>query len=133
MDEQLTETLRRIYAAVQHGDTEELQGRLAHDIEWVLPESVPWGGTHHGHLGVEASREIFGDHVDGAWADPDEILDAGDSVVVLGRISGRGHATGRSFEVEFVHVWGITDGVPSRLRAYFDTARILSAIGADPA
>jgi ketosteroid isomerase-like protein len=129
VDDALIETFRRIYSAVQRGDSAELQRNLAHDVEWILPEAVPWGGTHHGHLGVEAVNEIFGDHVDGLWADPDEFLMDGELVVVLGRVSGRARSSGQWFEVPFAHVWGLTDGVPSRFRAYFDTAPITTALG----
>jgi uncharacterized protein len=62
-------------------------------------------------------------------ADPDDFLDAGDRMVVLGRMRGRAKASGREYEVEFVHVWTMTDGVASRLRAYFDTAPIMAALG----
>ncbi len=54
----------------------------------------------------------------------------------LGRLRGRAKASGRDFEVEFVHVWTMTDGVASRLRAYFDTAPIMAALdqaGDEPA
>ncbi len=129
MDEALVETFRRIYAAVQQGDSEELANRLTHDVEWVFPEEVPWGGTHHGHLGVVAFAESYQEHVDGLWADVDELLDADDRVVALGRIRGRGRETGDEFEVPFAHVWTLSEGVPSRLHAYYDTAPIAVALG----
>jgi len=128
VDEALIENFRRIYSAVQRGDSAELETSLTHDIEWVLPETVPWGGTHHGPLGVEAVFEIYRDHVDGLWADPDEFLDAGERVVVLGRVGGRARSSGQQFEVPFAHIWGLTDGVPSGFRAYFDTAPIMAAL-----
>jgi uncharacterized protein len=108
---------------------DELVGDLAHDIEWNLPDPLPWGGTHHGHDGVQAFASISQDHVEGRWADPDDFLDAGDRIVVLGRLRGRARASGQEFEVEFAHVWTMTDGVASRLRAYFDTAPIMVALG----
>jgi hypothetical protein len=126
------ETLRDIYAAVQRHDSERLTEALAHDIEWTLPETVPWGGTHHGHLGVMAVVEIYEEHVDGLWADPDELIDAGDELVVLGRVMGRARSTGQTFEVPFAHVWSLTDGVPSRFRGYYDAAPILAALGDVP-
>jgi len=128
VDEALIENFRRIYSAVQRGDSAELETSLTHDIEWVLPETVPWGGRHHGPLGVEAVFEIYRDHVDGLWADPDEFLDAGERVVVLSRVGGRARSSGRGFEVPFAHIWGLTDGVPSGFRAYFDTAPIMAAL-----
>ena len=98
VDEALIETFRRIYTSIQHGDSDELTSSLAHDIEFVLPESLPWGGPHHGPLGVAAMVEIYWDHVDGSWADPDEFLEDGDRVVVLGRLTGKVRSSGQRFE-----------------------------------
>jgi ketosteroid isomerase-like protein len=88
MSHQDVESLRRIYDAFSRWDVEELVGDLAHDIEWSLPDTLPWGGTRHGHDGVLAFASVSQDHVDGRWADPDDFLDAGDRMVVLGRLRG---------------------------------------------
>ena len=129
VDEAVVDKFRRIYSAIQRGDSASLQEDLAHDIEWVLPDTVPWGGVHHGHLGVAAMYEIFSEHVDGIWADPDELVEAPEAVVILGRISGRGRATGEPFEVDFAHLWRMREGVPSSFRAYYDTAPITAVLG----
>src|SRR4051812_5161553 len=132
MSEHDIESLRRIYYAFSLWDVDELVSDLAHDVEWTMPETLPWGGTRHGHDGVRAFASVSQDHVEGRWADPDDFLDAGDRLVVLGRMRGRAKATGRDYEVEFVHVWTMTDGVASRLRAYFDTAPIIAALDEGP-
>jgi uncharacterized protein len=121
--------MRRIYAALQRHDAGELARSVTHDIEWTLPEAVPWGGTHHGHLGVLAMVEIFDEHVEGLWAEPDELLESESAVVVLGRMRGTARSGGGEFEVPFAHLWRLTDGVPSRFRAYYDTAPIIRALG----
>jgi uncharacterized protein len=131
VDEDVENILRSIYTAIQRHDWEELGRNVTHDCEFDLPESLPWGGTHHGHLGVETFAEKFAEHVDGIWADPDEVISDDDRVVVLGRISGDAHATGKHFEVPFAHVWSLSDGMPSRLRAYLDTGPILEALRND--
>ena len=129
MSEHDVESLQRIYRALSLWDVEELVSDLAHDIELSQPDTLPWGGTRHGHEGVRAFASISQDHVDGRWADPDDFLDAGDRMVVLGRMRGRAKASGREYEVGFVHVWTMTDGVASRLRSYHDTAPIMAALG----
>jgi uncharacterized protein len=129
MSDETIGLLRGIYAAMQRRDSDQLSDALAHDIEWTLPSGVPWGGTHHGHLGVTAVVEIFDEHVDGIWADPDEFIDSGDRIVVLGRVKGRARSSGEEFEVPFAHIWGLSDGVPSRFRGYYDTAPIAAALG----
>jgi uncharacterized protein len=130
-DADQVEALRDIYAAMQRNDSGELRRRLAHDVEWEIPDTVPWGGTHHGHLGLEAVETIFREHVDGLWADPDEFLVAGEHAVVLGRVSGSARSGGERFEVPFAHLWRFSDGVPYRFRAYFDASPILAALGRD--
>jgi ketosteroid isomerase-like protein len=130
MAEEDIESLRHIYDAMSGWRIEELRRHVTHDIEWNLPDSVPWGGIHHGQVGLESVAEIFQDHVEGIWADPDDFLDAGDRAVVLGRVPGRARSSGQDFEVSFAHVWGMTDGVPSSFRAYFDTAPITAALQA---
>lgn len=70
MSHQDVESLRRIYDAFSRWDVEELVGDLAHDIEWSLPDTLPWGGMHHGHDGVLAFASVSQDHVEGRWPIP---------------------------------------------------------------
>jgi ketosteroid isomerase-like protein len=131
MPEPEIEALRRIYDALSRWDVDEFANDVTHDFELILPETVPWGGTRHGRDGVEAYATIFRDHVEGLWADPDHFLEAGELIVVLGRLRGRARATGEEYEVDFAHVWTLSDGVPSRCHSYFDTASINAALSAD--
>jgi uncharacterized protein len=133
MPEHEVKALRRIYAAINRGDVDELAADVAHDIEWNLPKRVPWGGTRHGPDGIRAFADLFRDHIDGNWADPDDFLVAQDRIVVLGRLRGRARATGQEFEVEFAHVWTLTDGVASHLRGFYDAEPIVAALEGRPA
>jgi uncharacterized protein len=131
VDEDTIEMFQRIYSALQRNDWEELRLNLAHDIEWTSPDTLPWGGTRHGHDGVEAFAHLFAEHVDGFWADPDDYYVADNAVIVLGRISGRGRESGRAFEVPFAHFWTLDDGVPRRFRAFFDAVPVQAALATD--
>jgi ketosteroid isomerase-like protein len=128
MPEYEIHAVRRIYDALSHWNVDELAKDVTHNFELILPPTVPWGGTRHGRDGVEAFATIFQDHVEGQWADPDDFVDAGDVIVVLGRLRGRARATGKEFEEHFAHVWSLSDGMPSRCRSYFDTAPIMAAL-----
>ncbi len=52
----------------------------------------------------------LGTEWEGFAAIPDEFIDAGDTVVVLGTYSGRYRSTGKSFQANFAHVWKIRTG-----------------------
>jgi ketosteroid isomerase-like protein len=131
MPEPEIQALQRIYDALSRWDVDEFASDVTHDFELILPETVPWGGTLHGRDGVEAYATIFQDHVEGPWADADDFIDAGDVIVVLGRLRGRARASGQKYEVPFAHVWTLSDGMPSRCRSYFDTAPIMATLGHD--
>ena len=121
--------LREVYEAFDRGDADAFVGLLAHDIEWRVPEVLPWGGARHGHDGVRTCLDLLREHVAGGWGTPEEFLDVGGRVVVLGRFAGTARATGREFETQSVDIWAISDGVPTRLMHFVDTAVVLEALG----
>jgi hypothetical protein len=97
---------------------------MADDIEWEQAEGLPHGGRYRGLAAV--TKAIF-DPLDRDWWDdfhalPDELLDAGEHVVVLGRYIGRTKGTGRPLDVPFVHVWTFRRGKAVRFRQFLDTA-----------
>ena len=108
MPELEIQAVRRIYDAFSQWNVDELTKDITHDFELMLPETVPWGGTHHGPDGVEAFTTIFRDHVEGQWADPDDFIDGDDVIVVLGRQRGRAKATGERYEVHFAAAWSLS-------------------------
>ena len=59
---------------------------------------------------------------------PDEFLEAGDEVVVLGRYRGTAKQTGKPLDVPFVHVWSLRDGKAWRFRQFLDTAGWVAAL-----
>ena len=121
--------LREVYDAFDRGDADTFVGLLAHDIEWRVPEVLPWGGRRHGPDGVRTCLDLLREHVAGGWGTPEEFLDAGVRVIVLGRFTGTARATGRDFETQSVDVWACSDGVPTRLVHFVDTAVVLEALG----
>jgi ketosteroid isomerase-like protein len=65
---------------------------------------------------------------------PDEFIDAGateagERVVVLGELVGRGRASGLPFRSPFGHVWTVRDAAAVRLEGYLDHDVALAAAG----
>ena len=125
--------VRSVYDAFDRGDVESLLGSVSHNVAWHASEVLPWGGTRHGRDGARTYFELLDEHVENGWGDPDEYLEAGDRIVVLGRLRGRARATGREFEASFVHVWDFQDGVAITFNSVLDSAVVLAALeGRDP-
>jgi len=61
-------------------------------------------------------------------ATPDQFLDAGSEIVVLGRYRGVAKGTGKLLDVPFVHVWTVADGKATRFRQFVDTAGWVDAL-----
>jgi ketosteroid isomerase-like protein len=86
-------------------------------------------GTFHG-------REDFKRFIEGQVAlfedlrcDPEELIDAGDHIVVPMCMSGKARSTGLPFEYHAIHVWTVRGGEWTRLRLYESRERALEAVG----
>jgi ketosteroid isomerase-like protein len=124
------DVVRRSYEAFARGEMDAVVADMADDIEWQQAQGLPHGGTYRGLAAVRAN--VF-DPLDRDWwsafaALPEELLDAGDEVVVLGRYRGEARATGKRLDVPFVHVWSLRDGKAWRFRQFLDTAGWIEAL-----
>lgn len=124
------EIVKRSYDAFAHGDLEAVLGDMDQEIEWHQAQGLPHGGLYHGL--DEVRRNIF-DPLDDEWWDgfsavPDEFLDAGEHVVVIGRYRAVGKRTGKQLDVPFVHIWTMRGVKAIRFRQYLDTAGWVAAL-----
>ena len=60
----------------------------------------------------------------------DEFIDAGDTIVVLGKYSGKYKKTGKSFQANFAHVWKMREGKAAQFIQYVDTLLVHRALQA---
>jgi ketosteroid isomerase-like protein len=121
---------RSSYEAFGRGDLDGALAMMDDDIEWHQAQGLPHGGVYKGLSNVRAA--IF-DPLDEEWwdeftAEPDEFLDAGSEIVVLGRYRGVAKQTGRALDVPFVHVWSVEAGKAVRFRQFLDTAGWVAAL-----
>jgi uncharacterized protein len=122
------ETIRSGYEAFGRQDIPGVLAVFADDIEWTTPESLPVGGTVRGHDGVGGFFQSLPRYYPELRVEPQEFLDAGDTVVVLGHHHGR--AAGGEFHVPFAHVWTMSGGKAKRFREYNDSATLLRVLEA---
>ncbi len=124
------EAARSSYEAFARGDLDAVVADMHSEIEWHQAQGLPHGGLYRGL--DEVRRRVF-DPLDEEWweefhADPDEFLEAGEHVVVLGRYTGRAKGTGKPLDVPFVHVWSFRAGKAVRFRQFLDTAGWVEAL-----
>lgn len=121
--------VKAVYDAFAKGDVPGVLGFLSPNIAWTEAEGHPYGGTYNGPNAVlEGVFMRLGTEWDGFAAVPDEFIDAGDTVVALGKYSGTYKATGKSFQANFAHVWTLQDGKAIRFVQYVDTHLVQQAL-----
>jgi len=124
------QVVRRSYEAFARGDMDGVVADMDEAIEWYQAQGLPHGGIYRG---IEEVRSNVFDPLDRDWwsafsAVPDEFLDAGDEVIVLGRYRGTAKKTGKALDVPFVHVWSLRGGRAWRFRQFLDTAGWVEAL-----
>ena len=128
-EQENVELVKQGYAAFGSGDMEKLLSLFAEDIEWTVPsiEGAPFGGTLRGRNQVAASFETLAETEDVQEFTQEDYIAQNDRVVVTGRSKAVVKATGRTLELEYVHLFTISGGKVQRFVEYFDTAAAAEA------
>ncbi|MCB9844686.1 MAG: nuclear transport factor 2 family protein [Phycisphaeraceae bacterium] len=126
--------IRGMYEAFGAGDVGAVLGAMSPDIVWNEADNFPYADGNP-YVGPEAVLNgVFArcaSEWDGFAVRVDELLDAGDAVVALGRYLGTYRATGRAQHTQFAHVWRLRDGKAVGFQQYADTlgvARVIAAV-----
>jgi ketosteroid isomerase-like protein len=120
-------TIQRFYEALDARDYPTVLGLLSPKIHIAHSPGLPWGGTFHGHDGAKLFLERMASQVTSYMA-IERILDAGDHVAVTGRTYGATRRSRRRFDVPFIHLWHLEDGLVVRLQMVLDLPRFQGAL-----
>jgi uncharacterized protein len=103
------EAVRAAYEAFTANDLERFVALLEPGFVSRQSDAVPWRGSYRGRDGV---TELFGRVARRATAmyEPDEFIDGGDRIVVVGRARITPNPTGDPFDVRELHVWQVHEG-----------------------
>jgi ketosteroid isomerase-like protein len=128
MAEENLETVRRMQDAFTAGDFDAALEPYAEDAELDMTR-MPGGGIYHGPEGV---REFFTRWM-GAWERFDverlRLVEAGDAVVVVSRISAIGKGSGAEVTMLTADVFYVEDGAVSRHVGYPGADEALRELG----
>lgn len=133
MSAQNKQLVEDVYAAFGRGDIPFVLGALHPEIEWweaenfIYSDKNPYRGPHS-VLGGVFMR--LGSEWEKFACVPDEVLDAGDTVVGRGYYSGKYIPTGREVRAQFAHIFKFQDGKVVLFQQYTDTAQFEKAVSA---
>jgi ketosteroid isomerase-like protein len=117
------DVINQAYADFGAGDVPAVLAAMAPDVEWVEPEGIAYAGTYVGPAAV--AGEVFqrmGSEYSAYRIQPEQLLEHGDQVAVLGWYEGTYRETGRSFRARFVHWWTVAGDRITRFELVVDSA-----------
>lgn len=133
MSQENVEFVRAIYDAFAAGDLPGVLAGMSPDIVWNEAENSIYADANP-YVGPEAVRTgVFarlGSEWDGFAVVPEEYLDAGETIVVLGRYRAECKATSKAMDAQFAHVWRMRDGKAAHVHQYIDTLQAARVTGA---
>jgi ketosteroid isomerase-like protein len=126
------EIVRRIYEGWAARDAQTMR-LLDQELEVRPDPRSAWPGiepVYHGHEGIGrylgSIYEAFAEY----RAEPEQVLDAGERVVVLAIERARGKQSGAAVQIrQTAHVWTLRDGMAVRLDVNWDREDALKAVG----
>jgi ketosteroid isomerase-like protein len=124
------DALKKAFDAFNQGDADGVAEVFQDDVTWEGPsnEEIPGGGTTEGKDKVLEMVGGIQEDWDEFQSTPDEFIDAEDTVIVLGHITGKHKQSGKELKSPFVHVWRMSDGKAKRVQALLDTHEVLEAM-----
>jgi ketosteroid isomerase-like protein len=124
--------VRRIHEAVERGEDPLELGLLAPDFEYVSPPDAMEPGIRRGEEGLRHVLQTLDDTYAERRFDVERILEAGERVVVLGRITMQGRSSGVALQGEGAQIWTLRDGLVARIEWYLTQDEALRAAGLEP-
>ena len=126
MSQENVEIVRSIYDAVNRGDWDAAFRDQHPDHELVLP---PPAGTYRGREAIQAYWEDRLAAFDEVVAEPEEVVEHGDQVVVVVKIRARPKGSSAEIEIRNGHVWTFRDGKPASMRLFPEPEKAFEAAG----
>jgi ketosteroid isomerase-like protein len=122
--------VKQIYERFNARDVAGLFELLSADFAYHARAELPGSGTYDragSRERLTALFEIFSE----ARFDPEEFIDAGEQVIVCGRETATGQASGAAVQEEIAHLWRLAGGRVHELRVYSKCADAVRAAGLD--
>ena len=125
-----SDALKRGYDAFNSGDAETVAELYEDDVRWEGPdaEGVPMSGVYEGKDAVLQALGRILEDFEQFRVSPDELVEQGDTIVVLSHIDGR-TKSGNDVKSPGVEVYRMAGGKVKRVQSLVDTAEMKAALG----
>jgi uncharacterized protein len=136
MSQSLVELVRRGYESWNRGDRQWVLEHMSPDVEWITPPEDPEPGTYRGYEGLERFWAQWRAAVGQLRLEPQEMVDAGDRVVVVARRSGTGEMSRLDISDRVVQVFSFEGDTCVRVHETYDrdeAMRWVEQEGTEPA
>ncbi|QLH09639.1 nuclear transport factor 2 family protein [Candidatus Nitrosotenuis sp. DW1] len=121
--------VKKFYSSFKANDKQTYLQMCADNIEWTVMDNMPCGCTY---IGKTAVFEKYFQHLFSNFhefhAMPEEFLDAGEVIVVLGKYQIVTKKSRETVMSPFAHVYTIKNEKIIRFRQYTDTVKIQNAV-----
>lgn len=127
MSQSPEDVIRGMYEAFARADIQAILNALDERIDWRAPENLPHGGHFVGRDDVGRFFQGIGQHWETLAVEVEDVLSAGDRVVVLVTARGRLRASNEDAGYTAAHAWTLRDGIPVRFAETVDAPLTLPA------
>lgn len=125
------EVVQAVFVSHKSRDTPGLVDLLDPDVQWHTAQGHPYAGNGPWHGPREVVEHVV-NPVNNDWDNyqtrVDELIDAGDKVVMIGRYTGVHKATGRTLDAPVCTIYRVRDGLITSFEQYTDTAAFRHAM-----
>jgi ketosteroid isomerase-like protein len=129
MSQENVELARRAFQAFNGQGLDGLLLYLHPEIEWTTTGAFLEAATYRGHDEVRRYIGALVNEFVDIHIEVEEVIDAGDQVVITARISGRGKSSGAPVELVMTTVGSQREGKIVRLHNFMDKGEALEAAG----
>ena len=129
MSQHNVEIVRRAIDAFNSGGIDAALEFLDPQIEWTTTGIFLEPGTYRGHEGAVRYMGALATELEDLHNEPEELIDAGEQVVVPMRLTARGKQSGAPVEYTGTLVYVVRGGKITRIRNYTERAKALEAAG----
>ena len=129
MSQENVEVVRQALQAFELRGIDAMLEFCSPEIEYRVRRDLPDARTYHGHDGLRALAAEWQRLFEDFRLEPEELIAAGDSVVAMMRISGRGATSGVETGNPYAAVIAVRDRKLVRISDYPTKREVLEAAG----